>query len=140
MVYYNVMVNIPMCYNNLAVVNMYWHYRKLVYKIIVNGGGYRITYFVAGYWIYSLYIYIDIYIYRERDEGKRKHRTNTSLSGWSCTRGVVWLLKTKFACAILMISSRKGKKRICLIANTSDARKRQYQGVQNHVHVCDILG
>ena len=32
---------------------MYWHYRKLVYKIIVNEGGYRITYFIAGYWIYS---------------------------------------------------------------------------------------
>ena len=56
MVYYNVMVNIAMCYSNPAVINMYWYYRKLVYKIIVNGGGYRITYFVAGYWIYSIYI------------------------------------------------------------------------------------
>jgi hypothetical protein len=28
---------------------MYSIYRKLVYKIIVNGDGYRITYFVAGY-------------------------------------------------------------------------------------------
>ena len=55
MVYYNVMVNIPMCYNNPIIVNIYWHYRKLVYKIIVNGGGYRITYFVAGYWIYTGY-------------------------------------------------------------------------------------
>ena len=44
------MVNISMCYSNQTIINMYWHYRKLVYKIIVNGGGYRITYFVAGYW------------------------------------------------------------------------------------------
>ena len=66
MVYYNVMVNIPMCYSNPTIVNMYWHYRKLVYKIIVNGGGYRITYFVAGYWIYSPYIYIlHTHLYRE---------------------------------------------------------------------------
>ena len=36
---------------------MYWYYRKLLYKIIVNRGGYRITYFVAGYLIYSPYIY-----------------------------------------------------------------------------------
>ena len=61
------MVNIPMCYSNSTIVNMYWHYSKLVYKIIVNGSGYRITYFVAGYWIaslsLSLYIYIYIYIY-----------------------------------------------------------------------------
>ena len=58
MVYYNVLVNIPMCYNNPTIVNTYWHYRKLVYKIIVNGGGYRITYFIAGYWItYRKYIY-----------------------------------------------------------------------------------
>jgi hypothetical protein len=56
--YYNIMVNIPTCYGNLTIVNMYWHYRKLVYKIIVNGGGYRITYFVASYWICSPYIYI----------------------------------------------------------------------------------
>ena len=56
MVYYNVMVNIPVCYSNPTIVNIYWHYRKLVYKIIVNGGGYRITYFVAGYWIASPYI------------------------------------------------------------------------------------
>ena len=48
------MVNIPMCYSN-PIVNMYWYYRKLVYKIIVNGGGYIITYFIAGYWIYSHY-------------------------------------------------------------------------------------
>jgi hypothetical protein len=38
-----------MCYNNTTIVNMYLIYRKLIYKIIVNGGGYRITYFVAGY-------------------------------------------------------------------------------------------
>ena len=54
MVYYNVMVNIPMCYNNPTIVNMYWHYRKWVYKIIVNEGDYGITYFVADYWIYSV--------------------------------------------------------------------------------------
>ena len=53
MVYYNVMVNIPMCYSNPTIINMYWHYRKLVYKIIVNERDYRITYFIAGYWIYS---------------------------------------------------------------------------------------
>jgi hypothetical protein len=51
-IYYNVTVNIPMCYSNPIIVNMYWHYRKLVYKIIINGGGYKITYFVTGYWIY----------------------------------------------------------------------------------------
>ena len=50
------MINISMCYSNSTIVNMYWHYRKLVYKIIVNGGGYGITYFVAGNWIY-IYIY-----------------------------------------------------------------------------------
>ena len=47
MVYYNVIVNIPMCYSNPTIVNMYWHYCKLVYKIIINGGGYKITYYVA---------------------------------------------------------------------------------------------
>jgi len=36
------MVNISMCYNNPTILNMYWYYRKLVYKFIVNGGGYRI--------------------------------------------------------------------------------------------------
>ena len=51
------MINIPMCYINPTIINMYWHYRKLVYKIIVNEGDDRITYFVAGYWIYSPYIY-----------------------------------------------------------------------------------
>jgi hypothetical protein len=51
-IYYNVTVNIPMCNSNPTIVNMYWHYRKLVYKIIVNKGGYKITYFIAGYWIY----------------------------------------------------------------------------------------
>ena len=48
-IYYNVMVNILMCYSNTTIVNMYSLYRKLVYKIIVNGGGYRLTYYVAGY-------------------------------------------------------------------------------------------
>jgi hypothetical protein len=43
------MVNILMCYSNSTIVNIYWHYRKLVYKIIVNRGGYKITYFVASY-------------------------------------------------------------------------------------------
>jgi len=57
------MVNIPVCYSNPTIVNVYWHYRKLVYKIMVNRGGYRITYSVAGYWIASPYIYIYIYIY-----------------------------------------------------------------------------
>jgi hypothetical protein len=46
-IYYNITVNISMCYSNLTIVNIYWHYRKLVYKIIVNRGGYKITYFVA---------------------------------------------------------------------------------------------
>jgi hypothetical protein len=50
------MVNIPMWYSNTTIVNVYSIYCKLVYKIIVNGGGYRITYFVACYWIYSPYI------------------------------------------------------------------------------------
>ena len=59
-VYYNVMVNISVCYSNPTIVNIYWHYRKLVYKIMVNGGGYKITYSVAGYWIASPYIYIYI--------------------------------------------------------------------------------
>jgi hypothetical protein len=57
-----------MCYSNPTIVNMYWYYRKLVYKIIVNGGGYRITYFVADYWIYSpslsLYIYYPVASYK----------------------------------------------------------------------------
>ena len=51
------MVNILMCYSNPTIVNMYWYYRKLVYKIIVNGGGYRITYFIAGYLIYIGRVY-----------------------------------------------------------------------------------
>jgi hypothetical protein len=61
-IYYNIMVNIPMCYSNSTIVNIYWHCRKLVYKIIVNKGGYKITYFVASYRVYSPYIYIYIYI------------------------------------------------------------------------------
>ena len=32
---------------------MYTYYRKLVYKIIGNRSGYKITYFVAIYWIYT---------------------------------------------------------------------------------------
>ena len=48
-IYYNVTVNILMCYSNVTIVNMYSLYRKLVYKIIINRGGYRITYFVACY-------------------------------------------------------------------------------------------
>jgi hypothetical protein len=27
-IYYNIMVNILMCYSNPTIVNMYWHYRK----------------------------------------------------------------------------------------------------------------
>jgi hypothetical protein len=46
-IYYNIMVNIPMCYSNSTIVNIYWHCRKLVYKIIVKRGDYKITYFVA---------------------------------------------------------------------------------------------
>jgi hypothetical protein len=67
-VYYNVTVNIPTCYSNSTIVNMYWHCRKLVYKIIVNGGGYRITYSVAGCRVYSL----SLYIYKERVKLKDK--------------------------------------------------------------------
>jgi hypothetical protein len=52
-----------MCYSNTTIVNMYSLYRKLVYKIIVNRGGYRITYSVAGYRIYSLSVCVYIYIY-----------------------------------------------------------------------------
>jgi hypothetical protein len=57
------MVNIPVCYSNSTIVSIYWHYHKLVYKIIVNGGGYRITYSVASYRVYSpnTYIYIASY-------------------------------------------------------------------------------
>jgi hypothetical protein len=58
-IYYNIMINIPMCYINLTIVNIYWYYRKLVYKIIVNRGAYKITYFVASYRVYSPYIYIE---------------------------------------------------------------------------------
>ena len=43
-IYYKMLRYIPMCYSNPTIVNMYWHYRKLVYKITVNRGGYRITY------------------------------------------------------------------------------------------------
>jgi len=39
------MINILMCYSNPTIVNMNWHYRKIVYKIIVNRGSYKITYF-----------------------------------------------------------------------------------------------
>jgi len=49
MVYYNVTVNIPMCYSNIIIVNMYSLYRKLSIKNIVNGGGYKITYSIASY-------------------------------------------------------------------------------------------
>jgi hypothetical protein len=35
-IYYSIMVNIPICYSNSTIVNIYWHCRKLVYKIIVN--------------------------------------------------------------------------------------------------------
>ena len=68
------MVNIPMYYSNPTIVNMYWHYRKLVYKIIVNGGGYRITYFVAGYWIASPY----------RDYSIANYRIAYSVAGPRC--------------------------------------------------------
>jgi hypothetical protein len=51
-IYYNIIVNISMCYSNSSIVNIYWYCRKLVYKIIVNRGSYKITYFVASY-IYS---------------------------------------------------------------------------------------
>ena len=50
------MVNISMCYSNPTIVNMYTYYRKLEYEIMVNGGGYGITYFVASYRVYSPYI------------------------------------------------------------------------------------
>jgi hypothetical protein len=46
-IYYNITVNIPIYYSNPTIVNIYWHYRKLIYKIIINRGGYKITYFVA---------------------------------------------------------------------------------------------
>ena len=58
------MVNISTCYGNSTIINMYWYYRKLVYKIIVNGGGYGITYFVASYWIYSPYNYYHVAGYK----------------------------------------------------------------------------
>jgi hypothetical protein len=41
--YYNIMVNISMCYSNSTIVNIYWHCRKLVYKIIVNRGAIYIS-------------------------------------------------------------------------------------------------
>jgi hypothetical protein len=46
---YNIMVNILMCYSTSTIVNIYRYCRKLVYKIIVNRGGHKITYFVASY-------------------------------------------------------------------------------------------
>jgi hypothetical protein len=52
-----------MCYSNSTFVNIYWHCRKLVYKIIVNRGGYKITYFVASYKVYSPSLSLYIYIY-----------------------------------------------------------------------------
>jgi hypothetical protein len=55
-IYYNITVDIPMCYSNSTIVNIYWYYRKLVYKISVNRGGYKITYFIASYRVYSPYI------------------------------------------------------------------------------------
>ena len=45
-----------MCYSNPTIVNMYTYYCKLVYKIIVNGDGYKITYFIVSYRVYSPYI------------------------------------------------------------------------------------
>jgi hypothetical protein len=72
-IYYNIMVNIPKCYSNSTIVNIYWHCRKLVYKIIINRGGYKISYFVASYRVYSPYIYI--YIERERE--RERERTIT---------------------------------------------------------------
>jgi hypothetical protein len=65
-IYYNIMVNILMCYSNSTIVNIYWYYHKLVYKIIVNRSGYKITYFIVSYIVYSPYIYIYIYIYNAR--------------------------------------------------------------------------
>jgi hypothetical protein len=56
------MVDIPMCYSNSTIVNIYWYCCKLVYKIIVNRGGYKITYFVASY-----RVYISLHV------GKRSH-------------------------------------------------------------------
>jgi hypothetical protein len=41
------MLNIPMCYSNPN------YRRKLIYKIIVNRDGYKITYFVASYRVYK---------------------------------------------------------------------------------------
>jgi hypothetical protein len=58
------MVNIPMCYSNSTIVNIYWHCRKLIYKIIVNRGGYKITYFIASYRVYSPYIYYSTVRYK----------------------------------------------------------------------------
>jgi hypothetical protein len=46
-----------MGYSNSTIVNIYWHCGKLVYKIIVNRGGNKITYFVASYRV-CIYIYI----------------------------------------------------------------------------------
>jgi hypothetical protein len=37
------MISISMCYSNTTIINIYSIYRKLSIKIIVNGGGYRIT-------------------------------------------------------------------------------------------------
>ena len=40
---------------NPTIVNIYTYYHKLVYKIIVNRGGYKITYFVVCVYIYIYY-------------------------------------------------------------------------------------
>jgi hypothetical protein len=69
-IYYNIMVNIPICYSNSTIVNIYWHCRKLVYKIIVNRGGYKITYFIATI-EYTLPIYSDVRVYAP-SEGRRR--------------------------------------------------------------------
>jgi hypothetical protein len=42
-IYYNIIVNILMCYSNSTIVNIDCQCRKLVYDIIVNRGGYKIT-------------------------------------------------------------------------------------------------
>jgi hypothetical protein len=96
-----------MCYSNSTIVNIYWHCRKLVYKIIVNRGGYKINYLVAGYRVYSPYIYTGykinylvagyIYIYIYIYEGGTR-ATGSHLRGESTTHFLGLLLLSRLAC------------------------------------------
>ena len=54
-----------MCYSNPTIVNMYIYYCKFVYKIIVNGGGYRITYFIGRDACLCLWVFLQRLVVRQ---------------------------------------------------------------------------